>query len=73
MTRTFQEVGLKIDVEDVATEALDGVIKGQDVYPLAVLDVQALVDVDEIAEFDSQVVTGYLVHLDSAVLNIVGA
>ena len=72
MTRTFEEVGLEIDVKNVATETLDGVIKGQDVYTFAVFDVQALVDVDKIAELDSQVVTSDLVHLDSAFLNIVG-
>jgi hypothetical protein len=73
MTRTFKEVGLEIDVKDVATEAFDGIIEGQNVYALAVFDIEALVDVDKIAEFDSQVVSSDLVHLDSAFFDIVGA
>lgn len=70
---TFEEIGFEVDIENIAAEALDGVIEGQDVYALAVFDVKTLVDVDEIAELDSQVVTSDLVHLDSTFLNIVGA
>lgn len=42
-------------------------------YPLAVLDVQALMHVDKIAEPDTQVVSGDLIHLDFALLNVIGA
>lgn len=70
---TFEEVWLEVNIEDVATEALNGVIEGQDMYAFAVLDVRALVDVDEIAKLHAKVVTRNLVHLDLALLDIVRA
>jgi hypothetical protein len=70
---TFEEVGLEVDIEDVATQTLDRVIKGQDVDAFSVLDVEALVDIDEIAELDAEVVSRDLVHLDAAFLDVVGA
>jgi hypothetical protein len=33
---TFEEVGLEVDIEDITTEAFDGVVEWQDVYPLAI-------------------------------------
>lgn len=40
---------------------------------LAVLDIEALVDVNEVSELDSQVVTRDLVHLDLALLDVIRA
>lgn len=40
---------------------------------LAVLDIRASVYVDEISEFDAEIVTGDLVHLDLALFDIVRA
>lgn len=71
MTRTFKEVGFKIDVEEVTAETLDRVIERQNVYSFAVFDIETLVDVDEIPEFDSEVVSRDLVHLDLAFFNSV--
>jgi hypothetical protein len=45
---TLEEVRLEIDLEQVATQPLDGVVKGEDMYPLSILDVETLVNVDEI-------------------------
>ena len=73
MTRTFEEVRFKINIEEVTAETLDGVVEGKDVYALAVLDVQARVHVDHVAKLDTEVVTGDLVHLDLALLNSIGA
>ena len=47
--RTLEEIRLEVDFEQVATQPLDGVVKGEDMYPLSVLDVETLVNVDEIA------------------------
>ena len=71
--QTFEEVGLEVNIEDVTAETLDGVVEGKDVYALAVLDVQARVHVDHVAKLDTEVVTGDLVHLDFALLDIVRA
>lgn len=36
---TFQEIRLKVNIENIATETLNGVVKGQDMDSFAVLDV----------------------------------
>ena len=71
--RTLEEVWLEVDLEDVAAKPFDRVVKGKDVDPLAVFDVQARMHVDEVAELDAQVVARHLVHLDPALLYIVRA
>ncbi len=70
---TFKEIRLEVDLKDVAAEAFHRVIKGKNVHALAILDVEAGMDVDKVAELDAQVVAGNLVHLDSALLDIVRA
>ncbi|KAG1766301.1 hypothetical protein EDD22DRAFT_878536, partial [Suillus occidentalis] len=56
----FEELGLEVDIEDVTTETFDGVVERQDVYPLAVLYVITLMDVDKIAKFHAQVIPATL-------------
>jgi hypothetical protein len=73
MTRTFKEIGLKIDVENVSTEALDRVIERKYMHPFSILDIETLVHVDEISQFDPEVITCNLVHLDSTFLDVIGA
>jgi hypothetical protein len=46
---TFEEVGLKVDIENIATEAFDGVVERQDMHSLSIFNVEALVNIDEIA------------------------
>ena len=70
---TLKEVGLEVDVEDVAAQTLDRIVEREDVDALAVLDIQALVYVNEIAQLNAQVVASNLVHLDLALLHIVRA
>ena len=53
---------LQEDLEQVARDALDGVINGQHVDALAVLDVLARVHRHDIAEADAQVVAHDAVH-----------
>ena len=71
--RTLQEVRLEVDIEQVAAETLHGIVERKYVYSLAVLDVRTSVNVNDIAELDSQVVSGDLVHLNLALVDIVGA
>ncbi len=71
MTPTFKEIWLQVNIEDITTEALDGVVERQNMHSLSVFDVEAWVNVDEITELDSQIVTGDLVHLDSPFFNII--
>ncbi len=70
---TLQEVWLEVDIEDVAAQAFDGVVEGKDVETLPILDIQARVHVDHVTELDAEFIAHYLVHLDLALLNIVGA
>merc|ERR1719440_2620001 len=62
----LHKVRLEEDVEQVARDALDGVINRQDVHALAVLDIGALVDGDDVAEAHLEVLADALVHPDLA-------
>ena len=73
MTRTFEEVRFEINIEEVTAETLDGVVEWKDVHSFTVLDIEALVHVNEIAKLDAQVVARDLVHLYPALFDIVGA
>lgn len=54
----LEEIRLEEDFENVAGETLDGIVKGQDVYTLAIFDVVASVNVGNISQFHSKVVSG---------------
>jgi len=64
----LQEVGLQVDVEQVAGDALDGVLEGQHVDARAVLDVRALVDGNDVAQANAQVLADDLVDTDLVLL-----
>lgn len=66
----LEEVGLEVDLEPVACEALHGVVNGQDVDPLAVLDVGAGLDGNHVAKADTQVVAHNSVHANLNKLEI---
>ena len=68
---TFKEVRLEVDLEDVAAQALDGVIERKNVDAFTVLDIQAWVDIDHVTELNAKVVAGNLIHLDLALLDVV--
>lgn len=71
MTRTLEEIWFEVDIKQVTTETLNGVVEGQNVYAFAVFDIEALVNVNEIPKFDSEVVSGDLVDLDLALFNTI--
>ena len=60
----LQEVGLQEDLEPVSGQAFDGVIDGQNMDPLPVLDVRTFRDRDDVAETNSKVVSDDSVHSD---------
>merc|ERR1719267_405892 len=62
----LHEVRLEEDVEEVARDALDRVVDGEDVDALAVLHVGALVHGDDVAEAHLEVLADALVHADLA-------
>mmetsp|Transcript_775 Transcript_775/g.1375 ORF Transcript_775/g.1375 Transcript_775/m.1375 type:complete len:266 (+) Transcript_775:1944-2741(+) len=64
----LQEVGFEINIEQVATDALDRMLERQHVNTLAVLDVGALVDRYNVSEANTQVGTHHLVHTDLRLL-----
>ena len=66
---TIEEVRLEINLEQVTTQTLNGVVKGKDVYPLSVLDIETLVNVDKITEFYTQVLSRNLVQLNASFLD----
>ena len=73
LTCTFQEVGFEVNIKDDTAQTLDRVVERQNVYTLAVFDVEALVNVDKIAQFYAEVVAGNFVHLDAALLDVIRA
>jgi hypothetical protein len=70
---TFKEVRFEINIKDVSTKALDRVIKRQDMHSFSIFDVKALVHIDEVAEFDSEIVASHFIHLYTTLLDVVGA
>ena len=73
MYLTLQKIRFEVNLENVTAQTLDRVVERKYVDALAVLDVEALVNVDEVAEFHSQIVAGHFVHLDSAFVYVIGA
>lgn len=55
---SLKEVRLQVDLEEVTGQTLDRVVERQNVHSLAVLDIVAGVNVTEITELDSKVVSG---------------
>ena len=66
----LEEVGLEVDVEEVAGDALDGVVEGEDVDALAVRDVAAGRDGHNVGETDAEVLANDLVHLDVGIVAV---
>ena len=60
----LEEVRFEEGVKQVPGDALDGVVKGQDVDPLAVLHIRALVHRDNVAKADAEVLADHFVHAD---------
>jgi len=65
---TIEEIRLQVHIEDVSAKTLDGVVKQKYVHALPVLNIEALVHVNEVSELHLQVVVGHFVHLDVAFL-----
>ncbi len=59
---SLEEVGLEEDLEPVSGQAFDRVVDGEDVDPLAVLDVRTFGNRDDVTESDSEVVSDDSVH-----------
>ena len=64
---SFQEVRLEEDLEPVSGHSFDRVVDGEDVDPLAVLDVRTFGNGDDVTESDSEVVSDDSVHSDFVV------
>jgi len=65
---TIKEIRLQVHIEDVSAKTLDGVVKQKYVHALPVMNIEALVHVNEVSELHSQVVVGHFVHLNVAFL-----
>mmetsp|Transcript_72452 Transcript_72452/g.156661 ORF Transcript_72452/g.156661 Transcript_72452/m.156661 type:complete len:454 (+) Transcript_72452:1318-2679(+) len=66
----LQEVGLQVGVEEVACDALDRVVNGQDVDALAVRHISAGVHRDDVAQTHAEVLAHHLVHADLRVIQV---
>ena len=64
----LQEVGLEVNVEEVAADSLDGIVQGQDVDALPVRDVPACRDRHHVGEADPEVLADHLVHADVGIV-----
>ena len=64
----LQEVGLEVNVEEVAADPLDGIVQGQDVDALPVRDVPACRDRHHVGEAHPQVLADHLVHADVGIV-----
>ena len=71
---TIEEIRLQVHIEDVSAKTLDsGVVKRKYVNVLPILNVEALVHVNEVSELYLQVVAGHCVDLDAAFLYAIRA
>ena len=70
---TFDDIRLEVDIKDVAAQPPDRVVERKDVDALSILDIQTRMHVDHVSELHAKVVAGNLIHLDLALLNVVGA
>mmetsp|Transcript_4701 Transcript_4701/g.7322 ORF Transcript_4701/g.7322 Transcript_4701/m.7322 type:complete len:212 (+) Transcript_4701:1611-2246(+) len=67
-TVRLQEVWLQVDIKEISGHSLNGVVKRQDVNALAIGDVSAGSDRDDIAQTDTQVLTNNLVHANVGIV-----
>ena len=70
---TVVKVRLEVDLKDVATETFDRVVERQNVDPLAVFYIQTLMDVNEITQFNAQVVASDFVQLNPPFVDVIRA
>lgn len=63
----LEEVRLEECLEQVAGQTLDGVVEGQHVDALAVLDVGTGLDGDDVGQVDAQVVADDAIHADTLI------
>ena len=62
---TIKEIRHQVHIKDVSTKTLDGVVTQKHVHALPILNIEALVHVNEVSKLHSQVV---VCHLDVAFL-----
>merc|ERR1719244_1436673 len=60
----FKEVRLQVDLEPVASEALNTVINGENVDSLAILNIWTRLDSHDISKSNTKIVTNSSVHSD---------
>lgn len=65
---SFQEVGLEVDIKEVAAHTFNRVIQGENVDALSVGNISTAGDSDNVGETDTQVLTDDLVHANGRVI-----
>ncbi len=72
MRITLKEVGFRINIDNISAKTLDWVVKGRMCTHFPYLMSRHWCS-DEVTEFDSQIVMSNLVHLNTTLLDIIGA
>ena len=70
---TFKEVGFKIDIKNITAEILDRVIKRKNVNMFTIFNIKALMNINKITEFNTEINISNFVHLNSTILDIIRA
>ena len=69
----FKEVGFKIDIKNITAEILDRVIKRKNVNMFTIFNIKALMNINKITEFNTEINISNFVHLNSTILDIIRA
>ena len=70
---SLEEIGLEVNLKDIATEPLNRVVERKYVNTFPVFNLLQRVDVDKVAQFAAKVVTRDLVDLDLALIYVIRA
>jgi hypothetical protein len=67
----LQEVGLQVDIEKASRQTLHRVVDGKHVDSLAILDIGARVNADDITDTHTQIATDHTVHSNLSISTLV--
>jgi len=70
---TFKEVGFKVDIKNITAEILDRVIKRKNVNMFTIFNIEALININKITEFNAEINISNFVYLNSTILDIIRA
>jgi len=69
----FKKVGFKVDIKNITTKILDRVIKRKNVNIFTIFNIEALINIDKITQFNTEIIMSNFVYLNSTILDIIRA